>query len=129
MQGWDLALSMCRSKDSHWALYAKSVLDRTRLALAHKAEWYQQILQPSAEYLGSQLGVDRWAVSHCLIFNSYILIYMNCFSPELCSYRWKYSRKKLSVLDLLLLCLLFLIDWIQFSERLLILEGETDQVC
>lgn len=52
------------SKDGHenWALFAKSVLDRTRLALTSKAEWYHQLLQPSAEYLGSQLGVDKWAV-------------------------------------------------------------------
>ncbi|KAF7809324.1 alpha-glucan water dikinase, chloroplastic [Senna tora] len=62
LKGWNLALSMCKSKDTNWALYAKSVLDRTRLALAHKAEWYHQILQSSAEYLGSQLGVDTWAV-------------------------------------------------------------------
>ncbi|XP_019421635.1 PREDICTED: alpha-glucan water dikinase, chloroplastic-like isoform X2 [Lupinus angustifolius] len=62
LKGWDIALSMCKSKDTHWALYAKSVLDRTRLALTNKAELYQQILQPSAEYLGSLLGVDRWAI-------------------------------------------------------------------
>ncbi|KAK7386775.1 hypothetical protein VNO78_27111 [Psophocarpus tetragonolobus] len=62
LKGWDLALSMCKSKDSQWALYAKSVLDRTRLALTNKANLYQEILQPSAEYLGSLLGVDRWAV-------------------------------------------------------------------
>ncbi|CAL0313184.1 unnamed protein product [Lupinus luteus] len=62
LKGWDVALSMCKSKDAHWALYAKSVLDRTRLALTNKAESYQQILQPSAEYLGSLLGVDRWAI-------------------------------------------------------------------
>ncbi|KAL2344367.1 hypothetical protein Fmac_005652 [Flemingia macrophylla] len=62
LKGWDLALSMCKSNDTHWALYAKSVLDRTRLALTDKAHLYQQILQPSAEYLGSLLGVDRWAV-------------------------------------------------------------------
>ncbi|CAL0330850.1 unnamed protein product [Lupinus luteus] len=62
LKGWDVALHMCKSKDTHWALYAKSVLDRTRLALTNKAELYQQILQPSAEYLGSLLGVDRWAI-------------------------------------------------------------------
>ncbi|KAH1239080.1 Alpha-glucan water dikinase, chloroplastic [Glycine max] len=62
LKGWDVALSMCKSKDTHWALYAKSVLDRTRLALTNKAHLYQEILQPSAEYLGSLLGVDRWAV-------------------------------------------------------------------
>jgi len=62
LKGWDLALSMCKSNDTHWALYAKSVLDRTRLALTNKAQLYQEILQPSAEYLGSLLGVDQWAV-------------------------------------------------------------------
>ncbi|GAV71559.1 PPDK_N domain-containing protein [Cephalotus follicularis] len=63
LKGWNHALSMSRSKTDHWALYAKSVLDRTRLALARKAELYQRVLQPSAEYLGSLLGVDQWAVN------------------------------------------------------------------
>ncbi|WJX93428.1 alpha-glucan, water dikinase [Trifolium repens] len=62
LKGWNLALSMCEGKDTQWALYAKSVLDRTRLALTNKAESYQKILQPSAEYLGSLLGVENWAV-------------------------------------------------------------------
>lgn len=53
---------MLTSGDNNWALYAKSVLDRTRLALTSKAEWYHRLLQPSAEYLGAQLGVDEWAV-------------------------------------------------------------------
>ncbi|KAK9119771.1 hypothetical protein Scep_017864 [Stephania cephalantha] len=61
--GWSHALNMLKSKDEHWALYAKSVLDRTRLALSSKSEHYQRVLQPSAEYLGSLLGVDEWAVS------------------------------------------------------------------
>lgn len=63
LKGWNHAQSMSKSRDDHWALYAKSVLDRTRLALANKAEWYLQVLQPSAEYLGSRLGVDQWAVN------------------------------------------------------------------
>ncbi|GLT86487.1 hypothetical protein SLE2022_046260 [Rubroshorea leprosula] len=62
LKGWDNALTMCKNKNDQWALYAKSVLDRTRLVLTSKAESYQQILQPSAEYLGSQLGVDQWAI-------------------------------------------------------------------
>lgn len=53
---------MAKSGDQNWALFAKSVLDRTRLALTSKAEWYHQLLQPSAEYLGLKLGVDQWAV-------------------------------------------------------------------
>ncbi|XP_021743087.1 alpha-glucan water dikinase, chloroplastic-like [Chenopodium quinoa] len=63
LKGWKCALDKVKSKDENWALYAKSVLDRTRLSLASKAEYYQQILQPSADYLGSLLGVDQWAVS------------------------------------------------------------------
>ncbi|PIA61801.1 hypothetical protein AQUCO_00200059v1 [Aquilegia coerulea] len=63
LKGWDLAQKMCKRGDDQWALYAKSVLDRTRLALASKAEHYDKVLQPSAEYLGSLLDVDQWAVN------------------------------------------------------------------
>ncbi|KAK1552116.1 hypothetical protein Q3G72_010601 [Acer saccharum] len=63
LKGWNDALSMYKSKSDNWALYAKSVLDRTRLALYSKADWYQRVLQPSAEYLGPLLGVDQWAVN------------------------------------------------------------------
>ncbi|KAK8322445.1 hypothetical protein V6Z12_A12G167300 [Gossypium hirsutum] len=63
LKGWHHAISMCNSQSAHWALYAKSVLDRTRLGLSSKAEWYQRILQPSAEYLGSLLEVDPWAIN------------------------------------------------------------------
>ncbi|KAI5679233.1 hypothetical protein M9H77_10183 [Catharanthus roseus] len=62
LKGWDQAINMSKDGHENWALFAKSVLDRTRLALTSKAEWYHQLLQPSAEYLGSQLGVDKWAV-------------------------------------------------------------------
>ncbi|KAL0327280.1 UNVERIFIED_CONTAM: Alpha-glucan water dikinase, chloroplastic [Sesamum angustifolium] len=63
LKGWNLALSMLKNGNDHWALFAKSVLDRTRLALASKAGSYHQLMQPSAEYLGALLGVDQWAVS------------------------------------------------------------------
>ncbi|KAA3462646.1 alpha-glucan water dikinase, chloroplastic-like isoform X2 [Gossypium australe] len=63
LKGWHHAISLCNSQSAHWALYAKSVLDRTRLGLSSKAEWYQRILQPSAEYLGSLLEVDPWAIN------------------------------------------------------------------
>lgn len=65
MKGWNQALNMLKNNADHWALFAKSILDRTRLALANKAESYHSILQPSAEYLGSKLGVDESAV--CII--------------------------------------------------------------
>ncbi|XP_043699404.1 alpha-glucan water dikinase, chloroplastic-like isoform X2 [Telopea speciosissima] len=63
LKGWNHALYMFRAGDDGWALYAKSFLDRSRLALACKAEQYEQLLQPSAKYLGSLLGVDQWAVN------------------------------------------------------------------
>ncbi|KAJ8438525.1 hypothetical protein Cgig2_024614 [Carnegiea gigantea] len=62
-KGWNSAIDMLKSKDENWPLYAKSVMDRTRLSLASKAEFYQRVLQPSAEYLGSLLEVDQWAVN------------------------------------------------------------------
>lgn len=63
LKGWSQALEMCKKNEENWALYAKSFLDRTRLSLASKAEAYHQLLQPTAEYLGSLLGVEQWAVS------------------------------------------------------------------
>ncbi|KAG6426420.1 hypothetical protein SASPL_110643 [Salvia splendens] len=62
LKAWNLAQSMFKSSDEHWALFSKSVLDRTRLSLANKAEAYHQLLQPSAEYLGTLLAVDLGAV-------------------------------------------------------------------
>ncbi|PIN21110.1 Alpha-glucan, water dikinase [Handroanthus impetiginosus] len=63
LKGWNVALNMLKCRDDQWALFAKSVLDRTRLSLASKAESYHKLLQPSAEYLGARLGVDQWAVN------------------------------------------------------------------
>jgi alpha-glucan,water dikinase len=63
LKDWYRTLDLCNSKADQWALYAKAVLDRTRLALTEKAEHYQKILQPSAEYLGGLLGVDQSAIS------------------------------------------------------------------
>ncbi|KAJ0491057.1 putative alpha-glucan, water dikinase [Helianthus annuus] len=62
-KGWNRPLTMVKNGENDWALFAKSVLDRTRLALASKGELYHQLLQPSAEYLGALLGIDQWAVS------------------------------------------------------------------
>nr|CAB3468198.1 unnamed protein product [Digitaria exilis] len=63
LKGWNQALEMAKKKDDQWALYAKAYLDRIRLALASKGEQYHNMMQPSAEYLGSLLGVDQWAVN------------------------------------------------------------------
>ncbi|KQK18353.1 alpha-glucan water dikinase, chloroplastic isoform X1 [Brachypodium distachyon] len=63
LKGWNQALEMAKQKDDQWALYAKAFLDRTRLALASKGEQYYNMMQPSAEYLGSLLNIDEWAVN------------------------------------------------------------------
>ncbi|GJN20952.1 hypothetical protein PR202_gb08393 [Eleusine coracana subsp. coracana] len=63
LKGWNQALGMAKNSDNQWALYAKACLDRTRLALVTKGEEYHQTLQPSAEYLGSLLGVEQWTVN------------------------------------------------------------------
>ncbi|GJN28792.1 hypothetical protein PR202_gb16957 [Eleusine coracana subsp. coracana] len=63
LKGWNQALEMAKQKHDQWALYAKAFLDRIRLALASKGEQYYNMMQPSAEYLGSLLRVDQWAVN------------------------------------------------------------------
>ncbi|WVZ77602.1 hypothetical protein U9M48_025453 [Paspalum notatum var. saurae] len=63
LKGWNQALEMAKQKDDQWALYAKAFLDRIRLALASKGEQYHSMMQPSAEYLGSLLNIDQWAVN------------------------------------------------------------------
>ncbi|KAL5200732.1 hypothetical protein ABZP36_021935 [Zizania latifolia] len=63
LKGWNHAMEMAKQKNDQWALYAKAFLDRTRLALANKGEQYYNLMQPSAEYLGSLLNVDQWAVN------------------------------------------------------------------
>ncbi|CAN6238024.1 unnamed protein product [Urochloa humidicola] len=62
LKGWNHALAMANNSDDQWALYAKAYVDRTRLALVTKGEEYHHTLQPSAEYLGSLLGVEQWTV-------------------------------------------------------------------
>ncbi|GLJ13650.1 hypothetical protein SUGI_0217250 [Cryptomeria japonica] len=63
LKDWYRTHDMCKTNTDQWALYAKAVLDRTRLALTDKAEHYQELLQPSAEYLGTLLGVQQWAIN------------------------------------------------------------------
>jgi alpha-glucan, water dikinase len=75
VKGWNQALEMCKKNEENWALYAKSFLDRTRLALASKAEAYHHLLQPSAGYLGSLLGVDQWAVSFFMHLPSFPILF------------------------------------------------------
>lgn len=57
---------MCElyTNDGQWALQAKAVLDRLQLVLSERSQNYQKKIQPSAEYLGNMLGVEKWAVCY-----------------------------------------------------------------
>lgn len=48
--------------DANWALQTKAVVDRIRLALADKSEYYHQKIQPTVQYLGHLLSVEKSAV-------------------------------------------------------------------
>jgi alpha-glucan,water dikinase len=63
LKDWNHVIESIKKKGHNWALRTKAVLDRTRLALQDKAEYYQKTLQPTAEYLGALLGVEEWAVN------------------------------------------------------------------
>lgn len=73
LKDWYSVMDLIDSKADQWALRAKAVLDRTRLALQEKAEHYQKLLQPTAEYLGALLGVEQWAVRILINHIIYIL--------------------------------------------------------
>lgn len=62
LKAWHACLPACRAQEDQWALRAKAVMDRTRLALGDIAERYTALLQPTAAYMGSRLGVQSWAV-------------------------------------------------------------------
>ncbi|KAL8154795.1 hypothetical protein AgCh_000234 [Apium graveolens] len=51
-----------KPSDANWALQTKAVVDRIRLALADKAEFYQKKIQPSVQYLGPLLYVEKGAI-------------------------------------------------------------------
>ncbi|KAF8404738.1 hypothetical protein HHK36_009627 [Tetracentron sinense] len=59
---WYRICESYKPNDEQWALQTKAVLDRTRMALADKSQYYQKMIQPSAQYLGDLLGVEKWAV-------------------------------------------------------------------
>jgi alpha-glucan,water dikinase len=62
LKDWYHTYDLCKSNGDQWALYAKAVVDRTRLALTDRVEHYQEFLQPTADYLGALLGVEQWAI-------------------------------------------------------------------
>ena len=105
LKGWNHALQMSKQSDNQWVLYAKAFLDRTRLALATKGEEYHDILQPSADYLGSLLGIEQWIVRASINRTSLHLFFLSAYCIKYHIYRLAYLQKKLSVVDQPLHCL------------------------
>ncbi|XP_028802230.1 alpha-glucan water dikinase 2 isoform X2 [Neltuma alba] len=59
---WYHVCESFKSGDSQWALQTKAILDRLQLVLAERSQHYQKSIQPSAQYLGKLLGVQKWAI-------------------------------------------------------------------
>ncbi|KAI3674965.1 hypothetical protein L2E82_51743 [Cichorium intybus] len=64
-KGLDRALTMLKTGDKDWALFAKSVLDRTRLSLSTKGESYHQLLQPMG---GLLCNISRYYLQVSLVY-------------------------------------------------------------
>ncbi|KAG5541915.1 hypothetical protein RHGRI_021667 [Rhododendron griersonianum] len=59
---WYRVSESCKPNDGQWALQTKAVLDRVGLVLANRSQYYHQMIQPSVQYLGRLLSLDKGAV-------------------------------------------------------------------
>ncbi|KAF9608229.1 hypothetical protein IFM89_008184 [Coptis chinensis] len=59
---WYRVCDSYKPTNEQWALQAKAVIDRMRLALSDKSQYYQDRIQPSAQYLGNLLSIEKWAI-------------------------------------------------------------------
>ncbi|XP_010520833.1 PREDICTED: alpha-glucan water dikinase 2 isoform X2 [Tarenaya hassleriana] len=60
---WHRVSETYRSNDVQWALQTKAVLDRLQLILADNCQNYYRTIQPTAEYLGHSLCIDKHAIN------------------------------------------------------------------
>lgn len=66
-QDWYHVCEMYKPNDGQWALKTKAILERLQIVLADRSDYYQKIIQPSAQYLGNLLGVGKWAVCSSIL--------------------------------------------------------------
>ncbi|CAA7037335.1 unnamed protein product [Microthlaspi erraticum] len=59
---WYRVSETYRAHDVQWALQTKAVLDRLQLVLADRCQHYFRLIQPSANYLGQSLRVDKHGI-------------------------------------------------------------------
>ncbi|XP_057975075.1 alpha-glucan water dikinase 2 isoform X2 [Malania oleifera] len=62
LKDWYHVCESYKPKDIQWALQTKAVLDRIQLALSDRSQYYQRMIQPSVQYLGTLLVVEKWAI-------------------------------------------------------------------
>ncbi|KAH7567630.1 hypothetical protein JRO89_XS07G0108200 [Xanthoceras sorbifolium] len=61
---WYRVCESYKTSDGQWALQTKAILDRLQLALAERSQDYQKKIQPSVQYLGNLLGVEKHAIDN-----------------------------------------------------------------
>ncbi|KAK0576162.1 hypothetical protein LWI29_013035 [Acer saccharum] len=86
---WYCVCESYKTSDGQWALQAKAILDRLQLVLAERSQDYQKKIQPSVQYLGNLLGVEKHAIDSFteeLVRGGLAAILsklINCFEPIL----------------------------------------------
>ncbi|KAK1554436.1 hypothetical protein Q3G72_012125 [Acer saccharum] len=86
---WYRVCESYKTSDGQWALQAKAILDRLQLVLAERSQDYQKKIQPSVQYLGNLLGVEKHAIDSFteeLVRGGLAAILsklINCFEPIL----------------------------------------------
>lgn len=64
LQDWYHACESYKPNDVPWALQTKAILDRLQLVLLDRSQNYQNKIQPSAQYLGHLLGIEKSVVCY-----------------------------------------------------------------
>ncbi|XP_072989475.1 alpha-glucan water dikinase 2 isoform X1 [Typha latifolia] len=60
---WQCSCKLYKPNDQQWSLQTQAVLDRLQVILADKAQDYQRKIQPSAEYLGNLLRIEKSVIT------------------------------------------------------------------
>ncbi|KAK2659965.1 hypothetical protein Ddye_006498 [Dipteronia dyeriana] len=86
---WYRVCESYKTSDGQWALQAKAILDRLQLVLAERSQDYHKKIQPSVQYLGNLLGVEKHAIDSFteeLVRGGLAAVLsklINCFEPIL----------------------------------------------
>ncbi|GLT60579.1 hypothetical protein SLA2020_333400 [Shorea laevis] len=60
---WYHTCESYKPNDVPWALQTKAILDRLQLVLSDRSQNYQNKIQPSAQYLGNLLGIEKSVIN------------------------------------------------------------------